>query len=95
MFSMLQNSIEGRKFHYFQDNTPEAQTFEREFLDAEQEVKGDLLTVHKPQDEGSSDDFLISTAEAHSLFPVRNAGAASASRSSGRKRKSIAAVSGY
>lgn len=95
IFSVLQNDIDGRRFTYFQDNSTEAMTFEREFLDAEQEVKGNLLAVHKPPGEGNSDDFLIATAEAHSLFPIRNVGSASSSRSSGHKRKSISATSGY
>lgn len=62
VFTNLQTEITGSRFRYFQDNSSEALAFEREFLEAEQEVKGNLLSVHKPDEEGSSDDFLISTA---------------------------------
>lgn len=95
IYTVLQNDMQSTRFTYFQDNSPEALTWEREFMDLEQEVKGNLLCVHKPDVEGSSDDFCDSTALAHSLFPPRNLGMASRSRSSGHKRRSIASTSDY
>lgn len=95
IYSLLQNDMQSTRFTYFQDNSPEALMWEREFMDLEQEVKGNLLCVHKPDVEGSSDDFCDSTALAHSLFRPRNLGLASLSRSAGRKRRSIVGTSDY
>ena len=53
------------RFEYFDDNSPESQSFIRQFLDVEQEVIGKLLVVKKPKEEGSMDDFCFSTALAH------------------------------
>jgi hypothetical protein len=50
------------RFRYFDDDSDECKSFIRQFLDAEQEVKGKLLVVHKPKEGGSADDFLFSTA---------------------------------
>jgi len=50
------------RFFYFDDPSSECQSFIRQFLDAEQETKGNLLVVHKSDDEDSADDFLFSTA---------------------------------
>jgi len=94
VFTELQTEIEGKHFSYFQDDSEEAIFFEKEFLDAEQEVRGNLLSVHKPDEEGSSDDFLISTANANILFPVKVVGHISG-QSSGKKRASVRGISDY
>ena len=54
-----------QKFEYYEDDSPENKSFIRQFLDAEQEVHGKLLSVHKSDEEGSADDFCISTALAN------------------------------
>jgi len=51
------------KFAWFDDGSREAMDFYIEFTDAEQELKGQFLTVHKPEDvEGTKDDYLFATA---------------------------------
>jgi len=96
VFTRLQTEIEAGRFHYFQDDSPEAILFEREFLDAEQEVRGNLLSVHKNDDEDASDDCLIATANANNLFPVRlGIGKAMKWQSTGQKRTSIEKTSDY
>ena len=72
IFTNFQTDLDAEipRFEYFEDDTPESQSFIQQFLDAEQEVKGKLLIVHKPEGdtptEGvSADDFLFSTALAH------------------------------
>jgi len=96
VFTDLQTEIEGERFNYFQDDSKEALLFEKEFLDAEQEVRGNLLTVHKPAEDGATDDFLISTANANILFPVKlGIGQELSWKSTGKKRVSIAEISDY
>ncbi|TET67575.1 MAG: hypothetical protein E3J56_12700 [Candidatus Aminicenantes bacterium] len=64
IFTNLQDDIIAKpsRFNYFEDDSEECKSFIRQFLDGEQEIKGKLLSVHKPDEEGSADDFLISTA---------------------------------
>jgi intein/homing endonuclease len=64
IFTNLNTEITAKpsRFEYFDDDSEECKSFIRQFLDAEQEVKGKLLVVRKPEDEGSADDFLFSTA---------------------------------
>ena len=94
VFTNLKTEIDGGRFIYFQDHSPEALTFEREFLEAEQEVKGDLLKVHKPDEEGASDDFLVATALAlHAL--LRTPANFVSGVTSGRKRVTYRELSDY
>jgi len=67
IFTNLQTEITAKpsRFEYFDDESEEAKNFIRQFLDAEQEVKGKLLVVKKPAEEGSADDFCFSTALAN------------------------------
>ena len=72
IFTNLQTDLtaETPRFEFFEDDSPESQDFVRQFLDAEQEIKGKLLVVHKPggdssTEETSADDFCFSTALAH------------------------------
>ena len=62
IFTQLKTEMEGQRFRYYMDGSEESKSFERQFLDAEQEVKGQLLHVHKPNEEGAADDWLFSTA---------------------------------
>lgn len=64
IFTNLETEITAKpaRFSYFDDDSDESKSFIRQFLDAEKEVKGKLLSVHKPKEEGAADDFLISTA---------------------------------
>ena len=50
------------KFAWYDDSSKESRYFAQQFLDAEQEMRGTFLSVHKPEEEGSKDDFLFSTA---------------------------------
>lgn len=50
------------KFSWYDDKSKESRFFSQQFLDAEQEMRGPFLSVHKPDAEGSKDDFLFSTA---------------------------------
>lgn len=76
IFIKLQAEIEASqpRFEYFEDNSKESKNFIRQFLDAEQELKGSLLAVHKPEEEGAADDFLISTALANDALDVAPSG---------------------
>ena len=68
IFTKLDTELTSKKprFIYYDDKNHDAcQSFIRQFLDAEQEMHGKLLTVHKPKEEGAFDDFLISTALAN------------------------------
>jgi len=49
------------RFAWYDDNSRESRYFSQQFLDAEQEMRGPFLSVHKPNEEGSKDDFLFST----------------------------------
>jgi len=82
------------RFQYFDDESPEARNFIRQFLDAEQEVKGKLLTVHKPVEEGAEDDFLFSTALANDALQS-TAGSSIEYQTAGKKREIFAGLEGY
>lgn len=65
IFTKLDTELKAKpdqRFEYFDDGSIESKAFSQQFLDAEQEIRGGLLSVHKSEDEGSADDFLISTA---------------------------------
>lgn len=64
IFTNFQIEITGKppRFYYFDDNSKESQNMIRQFLDAEQEIRGKLLVVRKPDEEGSADDYLFSIA---------------------------------
>ena len=64
IFNKLDTEIKAKesRFEYFDDGTPESKAFIQQFLDAEQEIRGQQLSVHKSDEEGAEDDFLISTA---------------------------------
>lgn len=64
IFTNLQIELSASKprLFYFDDNSPESKNFIRQFLDAEQEFRGKLLVVKKPDEEGATDDYLFSVA---------------------------------
>jgi len=82
------------RFQYFDDESPEARNFIRQFLDAEQEVKGKLLRVHKPEEEGSEDDYLFSTALANDALQSGKA-AKIEYQTTGKKREIFAGLGDY
>jgi len=82
------------RFQYFDDESPEARNFIRQFLDAEQEVKGKLLTVHKPGEEGAEDDFLFSTALANDALQS-TAESSIEYQTTGKKREIFAGLEEY
>ena len=82
------------RFQYFDDESPEAKNFIRQFLDAEQEVRGKLLVVHKPEEEGSEDDYLFSTALANDALQSA-AGSSIEYQTTSRKREILAGLGDY
>lgn len=49
------------KFFYLDNDSPEMNILSQQFLDAEQEIRNKMLTVHKSDSEGALDDFLYAT----------------------------------
>lgn len=49
------------KFHYLDDGSHEMNILSQQFLDAEQEIRNKMLTVHKSDSEGALDDYLYAT----------------------------------
>jgi len=96
IFTKLQAEITAThpRFEYYEDKSKESQNFIRQFLDAEQEMKGNLLSVHKPDEEGAADDFLVSTALANAAIESIPSGKVEY-RSTGKKRDVLSALENF
>lgn len=64
IFTQLNTLITGKppQFYYLDNGSREMNMLQEQFLDAEQEIKAKLLSVHKSDKEGALDDFLYGTA---------------------------------
>jgi len=96
IFTNLQTEITAKpsRFEYFDDEKPETKSFIRQFLDVEQEVRGKLLVVKKPKEEGSADDFCFSTALANDALQSGET-AKIEWQTTGRKRGEATALENY
>ena len=88
IFTNLQTEITAKpaRFEYYDDNSSESESFIRQFLDVEQDVKGKLLVVKKPKEEGAADDFCFSTALAYDALQSKTTGKIEY-QTSGQKRE--------
>lgn len=99
VFTKLDTEIKAKesRFEYFDDGSIESKSFIQQFLDAEQEVRGEQLSVHKSDEEGAEDDFLISTALAADAMLSSSSSASKRGqfRSSPKKRGIVSSLTNF
>jgi len=85
------------RFAWYDDNSRESKMFAQQFMDAEQQMKGNFLCVHKMDADGSKDDFLFSTALAleGALTTKLRSGSAFGYKSTGKTRNVLDILKDY
>ena len=94
----LSSYCKSAQIQYPDDDSLESKRFEEEMLDAEKEMKGDFLTIHKPTDQDEfpvGDDYVRSLALALDAVLSEKSSGKIEFRSTGEKRKGIDIISDF